>query len=116
MKIGYMRIAKGNGELSAKLQHDALIAAGVGPNKIYADNPSGEREARPNLACCLRELREGDVLAIWKLDLLGLSAARRNEIVANLTERGVAIIITDPTKKGRANGNHQRRPSGRRGV
>jgi DNA invertase Pin-like site-specific DNA recombinase len=114
MKIGYMRIAKGNGELSAKLQRDALIAVGVVSNKIYVDAPSGEMEARPNLAYCLRELQEGDVLVIWKLDLLGLSASRRNKTVANLMERGIEVEITGPMKKEIANENHRRRSSGRR--
>ena len=71
MLIGYARISKADGSQSLDLQRDALIAAGVPAERIYEDQASGARDDRPGLEACLRSLREGDVLVVWKLDRLG---------------------------------------------
>ncbi len=73
MLIGYGRISKADGSQSLDLQRDALSAAGVEQNKIYEDRASGSREDRPGLTACLKALRDGDVLVVWKLDRLGRS-------------------------------------------
>jgi len=75
MLIGYGRISKADGSQSLDLQRDALSAAGVEQNKIYEDRASGSREDRPGLTACLKALRDGDVLVVWKLDRLGRSLA-----------------------------------------
>ena len=50
-------------------QRDALIAASVDPAHLYEDQASGKRRiARP--ASCLKALRYGDTLVVWKLDQL----------------------------------------------
>ncbi|MEJ1411802.1 MAG: recombinase family protein [Candidatus Sedimenticola sp. (ex Thyasira tokunagai)] len=71
MNIGYSRISKPNGAQCDDLQHDALIAAGVLKENIYSDSVSGRKEKRPGLDSCLKALREGDTLLVWKLDRLG---------------------------------------------
>jgi hypothetical protein len=71
MLIGYMRVSKADGSQSTNLQRDALVGAGVDPLHLYEDQASGKREDRPGLASCLKALREGDTLAVWKLDRLG---------------------------------------------
>src|SRR3546814_17405384 len=71
MLIGYARVSKADGSQSLDLQHDALRAAGVEPGNIYDDRASGSRADRPGLAACLKSLRDGDVLHVWKLDRLG---------------------------------------------
>src|SRR3546814_1865018 len=71
MLIGYARVSKADGSQSLDLQHDALRAAGVEPGNIYDDRASGSRDDRPGLAACLKSLRDGDVLIVWKLDRLG---------------------------------------------
>ena len=53
------------------LQRDALIAAGVGRSHLYEDQASGKKDDRPGLEACLKALREGDTLIVWKLDRLG---------------------------------------------
>src|SRR3546814_10801530 len=68
MLIGYARVSKADGSQSLDLQHDALRAAGVEPGNIYDDRASGSRDDRPGLAACLKSLRDGDVLIVWKLD------------------------------------------------
>ena len=53
------------------LQRDALIAANIDGRHLYEDAASGKRDDRPGLAACLKALREGDTLIVWKLDRLG---------------------------------------------
>lgn len=70
MLLGYTRVSKADGSQALDLQKDALIAAGVAPEHIYEDHASGRRDDRPGLAACLKALREGDTLVLWKLDRL----------------------------------------------
>ena len=67
MLIGYMRVSKADGSQSTDLQRDALLAAGVDQAQLYEDQASGKREDRPGLTSCLKALREGDTLMVWKL-------------------------------------------------
>ena len=71
MLIGYMRVSKADGSQSTDLQRDALISAGVRPDHLYEDQASGKREDRHGLVSCLKALRPGDTLVVWKLDRLG---------------------------------------------
>lgn len=73
MLIGYARVSKADGSQSLDLQHDALRAAGVERDNIYDDLASGGRDDRHGLTACLKSLRDGDVLVVWKLDRLGRS-------------------------------------------
>ena len=61
MKLGYVRVSKTDGSQNFDLQKDALIKAGVLPNKIYEDRASGKKDNREGLVACLKSLREGDV-------------------------------------------------------
>ena len=69
--IGYMRVSKTDGSQVVDLQSDALVAAGVAVDQLYTDRASGKRDDRPGLEACLRALRDGDTLMVWKLDRLG---------------------------------------------
>jgi DNA invertase Pin-like site-specific DNA recombinase len=71
MMIGYMRVSKADGSQMLDLQKDALLAAGVDPVHIYEDQCSGTKDDRPGLMACLKALRKGDQLVIWRLDRLG---------------------------------------------
>jgi len=91
MKIGYMRVSKGNGSQNLDLQRDALLAAGVDAANLYEDKASGKRDDRPGLAACLKALREGDTLVVWRLDRLGRNLKHLIETVEDLTKRGVGF-------------------------
>ena len=93
MLIGYMRISKADGSQSTDLQRDALLAAGVSLEHIYEDWASGRRDDRPGLAACLKSLREGDTLLVWKLDRLGRDLRHLVNTVHDLTARSVGLKV-----------------------
>ena len=86
-EFGYARVS--TGEQDARLQHDALIAAGC--YRIFTDTASGSLESRPELDKLLDQLRPGDTLVVWRLDRLGRSIRHLIDQLASLQERGVAF-------------------------
>jgi DNA invertase Pin-like site-specific DNA recombinase len=70
MLIGYARISKGEDQSTA-LQLRALKDAGC--KRIFEEAASGGRWDRPELHRMLDQLREGDVIVVWKLDRLSRS-------------------------------------------
>ena len=93
MLIGYMRVSKADGSQATDLQRDALVAAGVDPSQLYEDMASGRKDDRPGLASCLKALRNGDTLAVWKLDRLGRDLRHLINTVHDLTARGVGLKV-----------------------
>ncbi len=93
MLIGYMRVSKADGSQSTDLQRDALISAGVRPDHLYEDQASGRRDERPGLMACLKALRNGDTLLVWKLDRLGRNLRHLVNTVHDLTARGVGLKV-----------------------
>ena len=70
MLLGYARVSKGDDQTVA-LQVRALRAAGC--RRIFEEAASGGRWDRPELHRLLDQLREGDVVVVWKLDRLSRS-------------------------------------------
>ena len=85
--IGYARVS--TAEQDTGLQTDALRTAGCA--RIFEDTVSGSKADRPGLAEALAYLREGDVLAVWRLDRLGRSLPHLIETIAGLEARGVGF-------------------------
>lgn len=85
--IGYARVSTADQTLD--LQRDALRAAGA--SDIYEDKASGKNADRPELLHCLKALREGDTLVVWRLDRLGRNAQDLIRIVNDLAHRGVKL-------------------------
>ena len=73
--VDVARVSKADGSQSLGLQRDALQAEGVDAVHVYHDLASGVRDDRPGLDSCVRALRTGDVLVVWKLDRLGRNLA-----------------------------------------
>jgi DNA invertase Pin-like site-specific DNA recombinase len=90
IKIGYARVSTEDQRMD--MQVDALIAAGVSPDHIFQESISGVKSKRPELQSCLKALRKGDTLVIFKLDRLGRSVVELLKLVTDLEARGVAIL------------------------
>ncbi|OMH22966.1 transposon DNA-invertase [Tersicoccus phoenicis] len=93
MLVGYMRVSKADGSQTTDLQRDALLAASIGADSLYEDRASGKKDDRPQLAACLKALRHGDTLVVWKLDRLGRDLRHLVNIVHDLTERGIGLKV-----------------------
>ena len=87
--IGYARVSTLEQELH--LQLDALKAAGCKKQHIFTDQASGSKAERPGLCACLKELKAGDTLIVWRLDRLGRSLRNLIDIVEQLKSRGVGF-------------------------
>ncbi|AKJ66950.1 hypothetical protein PATSB16_05060 [Pandoraea thiooxydans] len=86
-RIGYARVSTDDQNLD--LQRDALRLAGVG--SIYEEAASGKTAVRQELDHCLKALRAGDTLVVWRLDRLGRSLPDLVQIVAGLEEKGIGF-------------------------
>ena len=93
MLVGYMRVSKADGSQVLDLQRDALAAAGVTAQHLYEDQASGKRDDRPGLEACLKSLREGDTLTVWKLDRLGRNLRHLVNTVHDLMERKIGFRV-----------------------
>ncbi len=67
------------------LQVDALRKAGC--DQIHEEIASGAKTARPMLEEIMRNIREDDVLVIWKLDRLGRNLAHLIHLTNQLIEK-----------------------------
>jgi DNA invertase Pin-like site-specific DNA recombinase len=88
-----MRVSRSDGSQSLDLQRDSLVQAGVDPNNIYEDLASGKRDDRPGFAACLKALRYGDTLVVWKLDRLGRDLRNLVNTVHDLTARDIGVKV-----------------------
>ena len=93
MLIGYMRVSKSDGSQTTDPQRDALLAAGVQEEYLYEDRVSGKKDERPGLSSCLKALRAGDTLLVWKLDRLGRDLRHLINTVHDLMERGIELKV-----------------------
>ena len=93
MLLGYARVSKTDGSQVLDLQQDALEEAGVAQDNVYPDHASGKREDRPSLSACLRALRQGDTLVVWKLDRLGRDLRHLVNTVHDLSTRGIGLKV-----------------------
>jgi DNA invertase Pin-like site-specific DNA recombinase len=88
-----MRVSKADGSQVLDLQKDALIATGVQECNIYSDTASGKKDDRPGLDACLKAVRTGDTLVIWKLDRLGRNLRHLVNVVHDLNARGIGLRV-----------------------
>ena len=87
MRIGYARVS--TQDQRPELQLDAL--AGAGCEQVFQEKLSGKDRDRPELETCLKVLRKGDALIVWRLDRLGRSLKDLVDIVNALEDRGVGF-------------------------
>jgi DNA invertase Pin-like site-specific DNA recombinase len=102
MLIGYARVSTNDQETATQVA--ALKATGC--ERIYREKASGGRWDRPELHRLLDQLREDDVLVVWKLDRLSRSLRDVLTIMERLTEtkagfRSLTEAIDTTTPAGR---------------
>src|SRR5687768_7438245 len=88
-----MRVSKADGSQGLDLQRDALLASGVLASRLYEDQASGKQDDRPGLEACLKSLREGDTLVVWKLDRLGRTLRHLVNTIHDLMERQIGFRV-----------------------
>ena len=98
--IGYARCSTDKQDLSA--QRQALLELGVSDDLIYTDHGlTGTNRQRPGLDQAIAAVREGDTLAVPKLDRLARSVPDAREIADQLAAKGVKLAlgasVYDPT-------------------
>ena len=92
MRIGYARVS--TQEQDTQLQIDALKEAGC--EIIYEEKVSGSKLDRLELENCMKSLRKGDELVVWKLDRLGRSLSQLISLIEEIREKGVEFsVITE---------------------
>lgn len=87
IRFGYARVS--TDEQNLDLQRDALAKSGC--SRIFEEKVSAVKSDRPQLAECLRGLRSGDTLTVWRLDRLGRSLPDLVNIITDLVARGVVF-------------------------
>ena len=90
MQVGYARTSTVEQEAGLEAQRRVLHEAGV--ERVFAEQVSSVA-TRATLTECLAFLREGDVLFVTKPDRLARSTADLLGIEADLTKRGVGLVI-----------------------
>ena len=93
MLVGYKRVSKSDGSQVMDLQDDAIRDAGVDAANVYSDMASGSLAQRPGLDACIKSLRPGDLLVVWRLDRLGRSLRHLVNLVGDLTRVDVGLRI-----------------------
>ncbi len=90
MKLGYARISTTDQNLD--LQIDALGREGC--EKIFQETVSGTKTERAELNRLLEQVREGDVIVVWKLDRLGRSLKHLVGLVSALIDKGWDLKVS----------------------
>lgn len=100
-KIGYARVS--TIDQNFELQIDALEKYGC--NVIYKEKASGKTADRQELEHCLKALRAGDTLVVWRLDRLGRGLHDLVKIVNELEHDGIGFTsLTENIETISANG------------
>jgi len=88
MLIGYARVSK----LDQQDNHAQVQELKrTGCKRIYQENASGGRWDRPELHKALEQLREDDVLVVWKIDRLSRSLKDMLIILEKITDAGAGF-------------------------
>lgn len=101
MKIGYARVSTKDQNLN--LQIDALNSFGC--DKIYSEKVSAAKTDRAELQALKTNLREGDIVVVWKLDRLARSLKELIEIINSFNEQQIGFVsLNDPIDTTTAQG------------
>ena len=86
--LGYARVSTGDQDVAGQ----TIRLTQAGAIKVFTDVRSGRTMDRPGLDALLAYAREGDTLAVVRLDRLGRSLAELLATVALLKQRGIGLV------------------------
>lgn len=86
--LGYARVSTGDQDVAGQ----TMRLSEAGAIKVFSDVRSGKTMERPGLEALLAYARDGDTLAVVRLDRLGRSLGELLTTVAMLKERGIALL------------------------
>jgi DNA invertase Pin-like site-specific DNA recombinase len=86
--LGYARVSTGDQDVAGQ----TLRLTQAGAIKVFSDVRSGRTMERPGLDALLAYAREGDTLAVVRLDRLGRSLGELLTTVTVLKKRGIALV------------------------
>ena len=81
------------------LQRDALKRAKC--RQVYEEHATGKNTDRPQLESCLKSLRQGNTLVVWRLDRLGRNLADLVRLIAELEHRKINFVLVSRSMLGR---------------
>ncbi len=84
-EVGYIRVSTTGQKTDRQLE-------GVALDRVFEEKRSAKDTKRPVLKDCLAYLREGDTLHIHSLDRLARSLLDLQQLVADLTKKGVTLV------------------------
>src|SRR3546814_11494572 len=101
--IGCARVSKGDDQSNAA-QRRALDVAGC--KRVFEETASGGRWERPKLLEMIGQLRDGDVVVVWKLERLSRSPKDMLHIMERIEQAGDGVrslkeAIDNTTAAGR---------------
>lgn len=82
--VGYIRVSSVDQNTGRQLEDQKL-------DKVFTDKVSGKNTDRPALQQMLEYVREGDTLLVHSIDRLARNLIDMRQLVATLTEKGVAV-------------------------
>jgi len=82
--VGYIRV-------SSVLQNTDRQLEGIELDEVFTEKVSAKDAKRPQLQACLKHTRKGDTLHVHSIDRLARNLKDLQEIVEELTQRGVRI-------------------------
>jgi DNA invertase Pin-like site-specific DNA recombinase len=86
--LGYARVSTGDQDVAGQ----TLRLTQAGALKVFSDTRSGRTMERPGLEALLAYARDGDTLAVVRLDRLGRSLGELLAAVAMLKKHGIALL------------------------
>jgi DNA invertase Pin-like site-specific DNA recombinase len=90
--MGYARVSTSDQDM--RMQRDALIAAGVDPRDIFEEKASGASlSKRREFAAMMKDVREHDIVYVWKLDRLARNAVDLHMTAKAIEERGATLVV-----------------------
>jgi DNA invertase Pin-like site-specific DNA recombinase len=95
LDLGYARVSTSKQSLDRQL--DALSAAGIPGEQIWADKKTGARIKREGLGQLLAYARPGDAVVVHTLDRIGRNLREVLNLVHDLASRGIGVrSLADP--------------------